>query len=51
MSAGVELASGRAKGGDDASWAYVNLTKPKNKKKSMMSIQLLQMDNKNLKQR
>jgi hypothetical protein len=32
MSTGVEPASGRAKGGDDASWAYMNLTKPKNKK-------------------
>jgi hypothetical protein len=29
--AGGEMASGREKGGDDASWADANLTEPKNK--------------------
>jgi hypothetical protein len=32
MSAGGEAALGMGKGGDDASWANVNLTGPKNKK-------------------
>jgi hypothetical protein len=32
MSAGGEAAPKREKGGDDASWADVNLTGPKNKK-------------------
>jgi hypothetical protein len=30
-SAGGEVAPGRGNGGDDASWADVNLTEPKNK--------------------
>jgi hypothetical protein len=43
MSAGGEAALGMGKGGDDASWANVNLTGPKNKK-IIQLIQLLQMD-------
>jgi hypothetical protein len=50
MSAVGEISPGREKGGDDASWADVNLTGPKNKEKSMWSIQQLQMDGEDLKQ-
>jgi hypothetical protein len=34
MSIGGEVAPGRGKGGDDASWADANLTGPKNKENS-----------------
>jgi hypothetical protein len=49
-STGGDAAPGRGKGGDDISWADANLTEPKNKKKSTLSIQLLQMNGENLKQ-
>jgi hypothetical protein len=39
------------KGGDDTSWDDANFTRPKNKKKFTRSIQLLQMDSEDLKQR
>jgi hypothetical protein len=48
-SAGGEVALERGKRGDDDSWADVNLTWSKNKKKSTWSIQLLQMDDEDLK--
>jgi hypothetical protein len=50
-SAGGEAALERGKRGDDDSWADVNLTWSKNEKKSTRSIQLLQMDDEDLKQR
>jgi hypothetical protein len=34
MTAGGEAAPGRENGGDDASWADTNVTKPKNEKKN-----------------
>jgi hypothetical protein len=46
---GGEAVLERRKNGDDASWADVNLTGRKIKK-SMRSIQLLQMDGEYLKQ-
>jgi hypothetical protein len=48
-SARGEVAPGRKKGGDDVSWADINLTGPKNEKKSTWSIQLLKMDSEDLK--
>jgi hypothetical protein len=47
-SVGGEVTSGRGKGGDNASWTDVNLTGSKNKK-STRSIQLLQIDDEDLK--
>jgi hypothetical protein len=47
---GEEAAPGRRKGGDDTSWTDANLTGPKNEKKYIRSIQLLQMDGEDLKQ-
>jgi hypothetical protein len=46
MSVGGEVAPGREKGGDDASWADTNFTGLKNEERS---IQLLQMDGEDLK--
>jgi hypothetical protein len=46
-----EVPPWRGKGGEDASWADMNLTGPKNEKKFTWSIQLLQMDGETLKQR
>jgi hypothetical protein len=51
MLVGGEAAPGRGKEGDDANWADTNLTGPKNEKKIIRSIQLLQMDDEDLKQR
>jgi hypothetical protein len=48
-SVGGEVAPGKGKGGDDASWVDVNLTGPKNKKITW-SIQLVQIDGEDLKQ-
>jgi hypothetical protein len=50
MSNGGEAAPERRKEGDDASWADVNLIGMENKKKFTQSIQLLQMNNEDLKQ-
>jgi hypothetical protein len=47
-SAGGEATPGREKGGD-ASWADMNLLGQKTKKKNIRSIQLLQMDDEDLK--
>jgi hypothetical protein len=46
-----EAVPGGENKGDDASWDDVNFTGPKNKKKFMHLIQLLQMDDEYLKQR
>jgi hypothetical protein len=46
-----EVPPGRGKGGDDTSQAKVNLTEPKNKKKFTRSIQQIQMNGEELKQR
>jgi hypothetical protein len=51
MSGRGEAALGKGMGGDDASWANVNLTEPKNKKKSTWLIQPVQMDGEDLKRR
>jgi hypothetical protein len=48
MSTGGEVAPGRGKGGHDASWADMNLTRQK-KRKFTWSIQLLQMNGEDLK--
>jgi hypothetical protein len=48
-SAGGGAVPERGKGGDNISWADVNLTGPKNKKKFTQSIQLLQLDGEDLK--
>jgi hypothetical protein len=45
-----ESAPWRGKGGDDASWADVKLTRSKNEKKITRLIQLLQMNGEDLKQ-
>jgi hypothetical protein len=50
-SAGGEVAPWREKGGDDVSWADANLTGLKKWRRSTRSIQLLQMDGEDLKQR
>jgi hypothetical protein len=42
-SAGGETAPGRGNRGDNASWADMNFTGPKNKKKFSGLIQLVQM--------
>jgi hypothetical protein len=47
-SAGGEVAPERGKGGDDA--ADADLTRPKNEKKITWSIQLIQIDDEDLKQ-
>jgi hypothetical protein len=41
---GREATSGTEKGGDDVTWTDANFTGLKNEKKSMRSIQLLQMN-------
>jgi hypothetical protein len=49
-SARGEPTPGRGKEGDNTDWANANLTRPKNEKKITRSIQLLQFDDKKLKQ-
>jgi hypothetical protein len=51
MSVRGESTLGRRKGGDDTSWGKTGIIGSKNEKISTRSIQLLQMDDEDLKQR